>query len=315
MRTRAFVPLVLLAVPLLAPATAAARAPTVATGGAANITSNSALLKGSVNPQGKETAYYFQVGTTKAYGYGTPAVSAGSGTKTVSVAEAAGGFAGFTTYHYRIVAVSAGGTSVGKDQSFTTAKIPLSLQIAAAPNPVPFGGTAMVQGTLMGTGNANRMVMLEANPFPYTGGFHQVDNTEITSPAGSFSFAVTGIGIATQFVVVSTGHPTISSPVVIEGVAVNVVAHVRRARGNHRVRVFGTVSPALNGAVVAIEKINRKHHYVSVGSTTLRVATPTSSTFSTVVHVKHAGVYRVLAQAPGPNGPYTSNYSSPIVVR
>jgi hypothetical protein len=313
MRTRAFVPVVLLTLPLLAPAAAEARAPTVATGGVANVTSNSALLKGTVNPQGKETAYYFQVGTTKAYGYGTPAVNAGAGTSTLSIAEAAGGFAGFTTYHYRIVAVSAGGTSVGADKSFTTAKIPLSLQIAAAPNPVVFGGTTIVEGTLMGTGNANRMVTLEANPFPYTGGFHPINNTEFTTADGGFSFAVLGLGVATQFMVVSTGRPTISSPIVTEGVAVNVVSHVRKARGRQRERVFGTVTPAMNGAVVSIEKINRKHHYVSVGTTNLRSATPTSSTFSKVVHVKHAGVYRVLVQSPG--GPYASNYSAPIVVR
>jgi hypothetical protein len=79
------------------------------------------------------------------------------------------------------------------------------------------------------------------------------------------------------------------------------------------VRVFGTVTPAMNGALLAIEKINRKHHYVTVGGTNLRPATPTTSSFSTVVHVKHAGVYRVLVQSPG--GPYASNYSAPIVVR
>lgn len=313
MRTRAFVPIGLLALGLLGPAVAEARAPTVTTGGVANVTASSALLKGTVNPQSKETAYYFQIGTTKAYGASTPAVNIGSGTRAVAIAQQATGLAGFTTYHYRIVAVSAGGTSVGKDQSFKTAKIPLSLQIGAAPNPVVFGGTVIVQGTLMGTGNANRQVMLEANPFPYTGGFHPIDNPELTTAAGSFSFAVLGLGSATQFMVVSTGHPTISSPIVTEGVAVNVVAHVRKARGRLRVRVFGTVTPALNGALVAIEKINRKHRYVTVGGTVLRAATPTSSTFSKVVRVKHAGVYRVLIQSPG--GAYASNYSAPIVVR
>jgi hypothetical protein len=304
---------VLLAVALLAPAAADARAPTVTTGGVANVTSSSALLKGTVNPQGKETAYYFQIGTTKAYGVSTAAVNAGSGTSTQSVAQQVTGLAGFTTYHYRIVAVSAGGTSVGNDQSFTTAKIPLSLQIAAAPNPVPFGGTTIIEGTLTGTGNANRQVILESNPFPYTAGFHPIGNAELTTAAGSFAFPVLGVALATQFVVVSTGHPTISSPVVTEGVLVNVVAHVHKARGRMRVRVFGTVTPAMNGALVAIEKINRKHRYVSVGGTTLRPATTSTSSFSKVVHVKHAGVYRVLVQSPG--GPYASNYSAPIVVR
>jgi hypothetical protein len=313
MRTRAFVPVVLLGSALLAPAVAEARAPTVTTGGVANVTSNSALLKGSVNPQGQEATYYFQIGTTKAYGVNTPAANVGAGKSTLAIAQQATSLAGFTTYHYRIVAVSAGGTSVGTDHSFTTAKIPLSLQIAAAPNPVVFGGTVIVEGTLTGTGNANRMVMLEANPFPYTGGFHPINNAELTTSTGSFSFAVLGLGVATQFMVVSTGHPAISSPIVTEGVAVNVVAHVRKARGRLRVRVFGTVTPALNGALVAIEKINRKHHYVSVGGTVLRAATAASSTFSKVVRVKHAGVYRVLVQSPG--GAYASNYSAPIVVR
>jgi hypothetical protein len=313
MRKRAFVPVAVFGLALLGPAVAEARAPTVTTGGVANITSNSALLKGSVNPQGKDTAYYFQIGTTKAYGVSTPATSVGSGTSTLPLAQQMTGLAGFTTYHYRIVAVSAGGTSVGTDHSFRTAKIPLSLQIAAAPNPVPFGGTVILQGTLTGTGNANRMVMLEANPFPYTGGFHPLGNTELTTPTGSFSFPVIGLGMATQLMVVSTGHPTISSPIVTEGVAVNVVAHVRKARGRAGERVFGTVTPAMNGALVAIEKINRKHHYVSVGGTVLRPSTSTTSTFSKVVRVKHAGVYRVLVQSPG--GAYASNYSAPIVVR
>jgi hypothetical protein len=304
---------VLLTLALLAPAAADARAPTVTTGGVANVTSSSALLKGSVNPQGKETAYYFQLGTTKAYGVSTAAVNAGSGTRTQAVAQQVTGLAGFTTYHYRIVAVSAGGTSVGNDQSFTTAKIPLSLMIAAAPNPVPFGGTTIIEGTLTGTGNASRQVVLESNPFPYTAGFHPIGNAELTTAAGSFAFPVLGVALATQFVVVSTGRPTISSPIVTEGVLVNVVAHVHKARGRMRERVFGTVTPAMNGALVAIEKINRKHHYVSVGGTTLHPATTTTSSFSKVVHVRHAGVYRVLVQSPG--GPYASNYSAPIVVR
>lgn len=315
MRTRSFAPLVLLGFALIAvaPATAAARAPVVTTGGVANVTSNSALLHGSVNPEGKETVYYFQIGTTKAYGASTAAVNVGSGSTSVAVAQAAGNLAGFTTYHYRIVAVSSGGTSVGSDRSFTTLKIPLALQIAASPNPVLFGGTAFVQGTLSGTGNANRQVILEANPFPFTGGFHPIGNAELTTAAGSFSFAVPGLGMATQFVVMSTGHPAISSPVVTEGVAVRVTAHVRRARGRMRLRAFGTVTPAMTGAAVTIEKINRHNRYVTVGTTNLVPATPTTSRFSKVIHVRHVGVYRVLVQSI--SGAFASNFSIPLVVR
>ena len=41
-----------------------------------------------------------------------------------------------TTYHYRLVATNATGTALGADRTFVTAKIPLSLAITAAPNPV-----------------------------------------------------------------------------------------------------------------------------------------------------------------------------------
>lgn len=297
---------------LPASATAATK-PVVTTGGVANVTASSALLKGSVNPEGSTTAYYFQLGTTQAYGYSTPAVSAGSGRSTVNVAESAAGLQSFTTYHYRIVGVSPAGTSVGVDRSFTTLKIPLSLQIAAAPNPVLFGGTAVVEGTLAGTGNGNREVTLEANPFPYSGGFHAIGNPELTTASGSFSFPVLGLGITTQFLVTTVGKPSVTSPIATEGVLVSVSAHVRRARGSHRVRVFGSVAPGLNGAAVAIEKIGRKHRYVVVGGTTLHATTPASASFSKVVRVRTTGVYRVFVQTPG--GAYISNYSAPIVIR
>lgn len=313
MRIRTVVPVALLAYALIGPATAAARAPLATTGGVANVTSSSALLKGTVNPEAKETAYYFQIGTTQAYGGTTPAVNVGSGTSTVSVAESVSSLAGFTKYHYRIVAVSSGGTTVGKDMTFRTLKIPLTLQIAAAPNPVLFGDTTIVEGTLAGTGSGNRQVVLESNPFPYTAGFHAIGNPELTTASGSFAFPVLGLAMNTQFMVVSTGHPAISSPVVTEGVAVKVVAHIRRARGRNRLRAFGTVTPAMNGALVAIEKINRHNHYVTVGGTNLVAATPTTSRFSKVIHVRHAGVYRVLVQSA--SGAFVSNYSVPLAVR
>jgi hypothetical protein len=296
-----------------APAGAGAAAPLASTGGVANVTAGGAVLKGAVNPRGHETAYYFQYGPTKRYGYATQAVNVGSGARTLGVSVAIASLAANTVYHYRIVAAGTGGGAIGADRSFTTAKIPLSLQIAAAPNPVSFGGTTIIEGTLTGTGNANREVVLEANPFPYTGGFKPMGNPELTTASGSFAFPVLGLGGATQFVVVSTGRPTVTSPPVAEGVAIQVTARLRRARGRHRIRVFGTVTPALNGALVAIEKINRNHRFVTIGGTVLRRGGGNLSQFSRVVTARRAGIYRVLVQSP--SGALASNYSAPIVVR
>ena len=60
-------------------------------------------------------------------------------------------FAAGTTYHYRIVAISPAGTTDGKDRTFTTAKVPLSLR-SPVPNPVMFGNPFLVEGNLSGTG-------------------------------------------------------------------------------------------------------------------------------------------------------------------
>ena len=55
--------------------------PTVATGAASSITTTSAQLNGSVNPNGSATTYYFEYGLTTAYGAATPVQNAGSGSR------------------------------------------------------------------------------------------------------------------------------------------------------------------------------------------------------------------------------------------
>jgi len=101
---------------------APALAPTVTTGSAISITSGSATLNGTVNPNGKKTTYYFEYGTTTSYGLtsGTNWAGAGSGTSDVSVSATITGLSPNTTYHYRIVATNSAGTSYGSDQTLTT---------------------------------------------------------------------------------------------------------------------------------------------------------------------------------------------------
>jgi hypothetical protein len=102
---------------------ATGQAPAVTTGAASAVTSTGATLNGSVNPEGQAATYQFDYGTTTAYGTSvpSPAGSAGSGTTAVSESFALSGLAASTTYHYRIEAANATGTSLGADQQFTTA--------------------------------------------------------------------------------------------------------------------------------------------------------------------------------------------------
>jgi hypothetical protein len=307
--------IVLVALPASAAATSAtalaAPLPSVSTGIAREVTYDSAVLTGSVNPQDSATSYYFQYGLTKAYGEQSAIASAGAGTQTVSVRIPISGLQPLTQYHYRLVAVNGAGASTAGDRTFLTTKVPLSLQILSSPNPVLYGGTVTVQGTLSGTDNADRTVVLQADQFPFTAGFVNVGNPELTTSTGSFSFPVLGLAAVTQFRVVTTTSPPVVSPVTVENVAVQIVSHVRRTRRAHFARIYGTVTPAENGVEVGILRIVRGHG-VLVGGTVLTQLSATSSKFSRVVPVK-PGVYRVFVLLT--NGAQVSSYGQPLLIR
>lgn len=99
----------------------AGRAPDVVTGTAAQVGADSVRLTGTVNPNGLNTTYYFQVGYTTAYGSTSPMLSAGSGIVPLVVQVSPSGFLPSATYHYRLVASNSEGTTYGQDEIFTTA--------------------------------------------------------------------------------------------------------------------------------------------------------------------------------------------------
>jgi hypothetical protein len=100
--------------------------PTAATAPATGVGASTATLKANVNPNGGETTYQFEYGTTAAYGSKVPATAKmiGAGSANVEVGEAIGGFTPGTTYHFRISATNAAGTSKGEDRTFTTVAAP-----------------------------------------------------------------------------------------------------------------------------------------------------------------------------------------------
>jgi hypothetical protein len=79
-----------------------------------------ATLDGEVRPVGVETKYYFEYGTTTAYGSRTTEASAGLGDEFVKVSAPLAGLAPGTSYHYRLVATNSRGTTVGEDKKFET---------------------------------------------------------------------------------------------------------------------------------------------------------------------------------------------------
>lgn len=99
-------------------------APTVVTGSASSIAPTSAKLNGTVTPDGQATSWYFEYGTSTSYGSKTAAKSAGSGTSSVKVSASVTRLKTTATYHYRLVATNASGTSFGGDRSFSTSLSP-----------------------------------------------------------------------------------------------------------------------------------------------------------------------------------------------
>jgi hypothetical protein len=291
---------------------AATPLPIVSTGKASSVTYSSVILYGHVDPRGLATNYVFQYGTTSGYGSQTPLAPAGNGTIGIKVSQAVTGLQPATKYHYRIVALSPAGTTDGIDQTFTTAKVPLSVQIVATPNPVAFGNPFFVEGTLSGTGAGTHEIVLQANPFPYLGGFKNTGNPEVTNSVGGFSFPVVGLLENAQLRVVTVGKPLVYSPVVTETVAVRVSFHVRRAAKRGYVRFYGTVAPAEVGAQVGFQLL-QPGKSVNEGGTVVKAGTSSVGRFSGRMRLRHRGLYRALVKVS--DGAHVSNYSEPILVR
>jgi DNA-binding beta-propeller fold protein YncE len=91
---------------------------------ASGVKGNEATLKGTVNAEAVASSYYFEYGTSKAYGSKTAEVSAGSGVANQLVSKAITGLASATIYHFRVVETNSSGTTTGEDKTFTTSGSP-----------------------------------------------------------------------------------------------------------------------------------------------------------------------------------------------
>lgn len=128
------------------------KAPIVSTGSATAITSNSATLNGTVNPQGCEnTTYTFEYGPSSG-GYPNSIGSfAGKGTSPEPVSTHSPlGLQPSTSYHFRLSATNSGGTTTGGSSSFkTTGGTESCLKpTVTTETPVVTAGSAVLGGTV-----------------------------------------------------------------------------------------------------------------------------------------------------------------------
>jgi hypothetical protein len=110
-----------------AASTASADPPTLATQTVQDIGPSHAALVALFDNNGVPATYYFEYGTTTAYGASVPATQDGFGGVAAGarrVVQPVYGLLPGTTYHFRLVAMNADGTTTSPDQTFTTTTEP-----------------------------------------------------------------------------------------------------------------------------------------------------------------------------------------------
>lgn len=98
-------------------------APTIAETRAETVEETTAKLTASINPNSSPTTYHFEWGASTSYGNRVPLEFdpvAGSTGQAVKVSANLTGLSPDTTYHFRVVATNASGTTNGPDQELTT---------------------------------------------------------------------------------------------------------------------------------------------------------------------------------------------------
>ena len=164
----------------------AASSPSVSTGSASSITSTSAKLNGTVNPNGASTSYQLEYGLTNAYGITTSPKSAGSGTAGKAVSVTVSGLIPGTRYHYRLIAQNRFGGANGTDRTFKTGGNP--------PPDVATGGVQVGATSATVTGIINPHNQVTTYYFDYgVSTAYTARTPSATVPAGSAPVTVSQV--------------------------------------------------------------------------------------------------------------------------
>jgi len=195
-------------------------APQVSTLHAAAVSTNSAMLNGTVNPNAWSTTAWFQWGATTNYGNLTAVTPLGNGTTGLHTPLA--GLTPSVTYHFRIVAMNDYGLVYGSDQSFTTLGSPLV-------STLPATGVSATMAALNGTANPNGL--------PTTAWFQWG--------------ATTNYGNLTSMTDLGSGTTTLPLSAPLTGLTPGVTYHFRIAATNDYGPAYGSDQSFTTGSLAA----------------------------------------------------------------
>ena len=178
---------------------------------ATSVTTNSATLNSTVNPNGRPTTAWFQWGATTNYGNLTSVTNLGSGTNALPFSATLAGLTPGVAYHFRVAATNDNGLVYGSDQSFTTLGLP---QIST----LPATGVSANSATLNGTVNPTA--------WPTTAWFQWG--------------ATTNYGNLTSVTNLGSGITALPLSVPLAGLTLNVTYHFRIAATNDNGLAYGS---------------------------------------------------------------------------
>jgi hypothetical protein len=267
--------------------TTSAALATVVTVAATSVTSNGAVMNGTINANNASTATSFEYGLTTAYGTSVTAVpSPATGVSATSIAYTLSGLVPNTTYHYRAVGVNTAGTSNGLDLTFTTTAVVPTVVTVAATSVTSTG--AIVNGTV----NANNASTTTSFEYGLTVAYG-TSVTAVPSPvtgvsATSIAYTLTGLTPNTTYhyraVGVNSAGTTNGSDLTFttSAAAPAVITTASTGVGTNTATLNGTVNANNQTATVTFE------YGLTTAYGTIVSATPSSVTGSSVNSVSAA---------------------------
>jgi hypothetical protein len=109
-------------VPLNLPSLHSSERPVLGSFATGTVGSAKATVRGTIDARGQRTIFHFEYGRSRAYGHSSASAVAGDRRGPVRVRATLAGLAPNTTYHVRLVATSAAGTTLGRDFALRTAR-------------------------------------------------------------------------------------------------------------------------------------------------------------------------------------------------
>lgn len=229
-------------------------APSVATGGAADVGLDAATLTASVNPRGATTSYKFEWGTSSRLGTSTASGSLAASTRSSTVRTRIGGLSAGKKYYYRVVATNASGTSRGATRTFSAASTATSATLVASGDRVTYGKGVTLSGRLGGSKVSGVAVKLQTTTFPFSAPFADSGAAIKSNSKGEYAFSLPAVTTTLRALVVVDGLPPFfSAPVTIRSAARTGITSITR-RANGQVVVRGRMVPATAKGVVALQR-------------------------------------------------------------